>query len=196
MVDKLFDWIEKRTMHVILVPLVVVVLWTAIVALWQAFQTGPWKLAYEFNGQIGDFLGGVMNPIVAFLALLWLRRGVLEQKEELRATKEALRDSAVAQDRQVRLSAITALVQVEIGLADEHMRRISRLDSEIAAIPPKTEREIIKEMNGSVSPSTMKRAKLEATRDSESAQLNDIRMRQYRYAEQLQELTLAYTNTP
>lgn len=41
-------------------------------------------------GTFGDFLGGLLNPIIAFLALVWLRESVRLQKEELSGAKEIL----------------------------------------------------------------------------------------------------------
>jgi hypothetical protein len=70
-------------------------------------------------GTLGDFFGGLINPIVAALALYWLTRSVRIQKEELNETREALQASASAQVRQVQLAALSALsnsVTAEINL--------------------------------------------------------------------------------
>ena len=68
-------------------------------------------------GQFGDFIGGVLNPLVAYSAFYWLTRSVRLQKEELLETRKALEDSSAAQIKQatyaqvsVRLSALTALI--------------------------------------------------------------------------------------
>jgi len=45
-------------------------------------------------GAFGDFVGGLLNPVVAFLALFWLTRSIAIQREELRDTKRALSDQA------------------------------------------------------------------------------------------------------
>ncbi len=60
-------------------------------------------------GTLGDFFGGLLNPLIASLALYWLTRSVRIQKEELNETRLALRDAASAQQAQVRLAALTAL---------------------------------------------------------------------------------------
>lgn len=65
---------------------------------------------FDANGQIGDFVGGLLNPVIALLALIWVRRGVQSQEKELLDSKEALRVSAEAQKKQVRIAAITALL--------------------------------------------------------------------------------------
>lgn len=51
-------------------------------------------------GEIGDFLGGVLNPIVALLALLALLRSIRIQRDELRDTRETLADQGKIQDRE------------------------------------------------------------------------------------------------
>jgi hypothetical protein len=56
-------------------------------------------------GAFGDYIGGVLNPIVALMALYWLTRSVRLQKEELAATRAELREAAYAQTRQVKISA-------------------------------------------------------------------------------------------
>jgi hypothetical protein len=68
-------------------------------------------------GQFGDFIGGVLNPLVAYAAFYWLTRTVRLQKEELLETRQALAESAEAQAKQasyaqvsVRVSALTALI--------------------------------------------------------------------------------------
>lgn len=66
-------------------------------------------------GQAGDFMGGLLNPLVAYTALIWLASSVEIQRTELVESRRALRDaaaaqsaSAIAQAAQVRLAALTA----------------------------------------------------------------------------------------
>lgn len=67
-------------------------------------------------GQFGDFLGGLLNPIVAYAAFYWLSRSVRLQKEELHETRVALAEASEAQTEQaeharvsVRLNALSTL---------------------------------------------------------------------------------------
>jgi hypothetical protein len=46
-------------------------------------------------GSFGDFVGGLLNPIVAFLALFWLTRSIQIQRTELRETRLALDEQSV-----------------------------------------------------------------------------------------------------
>lgn len=50
-------------------------------------------------GQFGDFVGGILNPLIAFSALFWLTRSVKLQKTELKETRKALEESAASQAR-------------------------------------------------------------------------------------------------
>lgn len=68
-------------------------------------------------GQFGDFIGGLLNPLVAFAAFYWLTQSVKLQKTELEATRAELKKTALAQDQQaqattqsVRIAAMTALL--------------------------------------------------------------------------------------
>ena len=68
-------------------------------------------------GQLGDYVGGIANPLIAFLALYWLTQSVLLQRKELQETKDALKESAKAQvkqeehaQRSVRVSALGAIL--------------------------------------------------------------------------------------
>lgn len=75
-----------------------------------AYMTGSHILTFEVNAQIGDFIGGILNPVIALIALLWLVKGVRIQQRELQETKLALQASERHQSAQVRISAITALI--------------------------------------------------------------------------------------
>ena len=49
-------------------------------------------------GTIGDYFGGLINPLTSLIALYFLIKAYLSQKEELSATKIALEDSAKHQE--------------------------------------------------------------------------------------------------
>lgn len=90
-------------------------------------------------GQLGDYVGGVLNPLIAFLAFYWLTKSVLLQRQELQETKDALKASAESQRQQeqhamrsVRVNALTALVVSYNSDVDSLRSEISRLNS----IPP------------------------------------------------------------
>lgn len=53
-------------------------------------------------GSLGDFFGGILNPIFSFLAFLALLTTIILQASELKATRKELRKSAKAQKKQSR----------------------------------------------------------------------------------------------
>jgi len=61
-------------------------------------------------GTFGDFVGGVLNPVVALFAFFWLSKSVLIQKLELSETKRALQDSSKEQAKQAKLMYSTTLL--------------------------------------------------------------------------------------
>jgi hypothetical protein len=72
-------------------------------------------------GQFGDFMGGILNPLVAYSAFYWLTRSVLLQKEELLETRRALEASAAAQikhaeaaEQSLKVAAYTALLNSSV----------------------------------------------------------------------------------
>ena len=71
----------------------------------------------ETWGQLGDYVGGLLNPVVAYFAFYWLTKSVALQKEELAETRRALVETAQSQAEQaisastsVRVAALTALI--------------------------------------------------------------------------------------
>lgn len=67
-------------------------------------DTGTW-------GAFGDFLGGLLNPLVAACALYWLTMSVRLQKTELSDTRKALVASQVAQEKQARIALLSARIE-------------------------------------------------------------------------------------
>ncbi|MGX9416571.1 putative phage abortive infection protein [Vibrio sp. WJH972] len=53
-------------------------------------------------GAFGDFVGGILNPVIAFLAFYWLTRSVLIQKKELSETQKVLAQTEIATAAQAR----------------------------------------------------------------------------------------------
>lgn len=68
-------------------------------------------------GQFGDFVGGVLNPICAYMAFVWLVRSYALQKTELVETRSALERGQAAQ----MLQAKTAYAAARIETVNIHM---------------------------------------------------------------------------
>ncbi|QHE86507.1 hypothetical protein [Hydrogenophaga sp. BPS33] len=71
-------------------------------------------------GSFGDYVGGLLNPIVALAALGLLAYSVRIQRQELAATRKALRDQADHSRDMVRLNAMVTVI-------DAHERQIAQL---------------------------------------------------------------------
>ena len=105
-----------RRSHRIVVGVMVASLTAYMIWFW-GFNSKVLSNQSDAWGQFGDFMGGVLNPLVAYAAFFWLTRTVRLQKEELHETRKALADSAESQAKQasyaqisVRVSALTALI--------------------------------------------------------------------------------------
>lgn len=62
-------------------------------------------------GQLGDYIGGVLNPILAFGAFYWLATSVHLQQAELAETRDALEESRDAQRHQADTNLLASQVQ-------------------------------------------------------------------------------------
>lgn len=58
------------------------------------------SLDSSFWGTFGDFVGGILNPVIALLAFYWLTMSVLIQKTELSATQNILAETESVQREQ------------------------------------------------------------------------------------------------
>ncbi|MFC3359026.1 hypothetical protein ACFSKY_13560 [Azotobacter chroococcum] len=62
-------------------------------------------------GTFGDFVGGLINPLIAYFAFYWLTQSVLIQKTELSETKDALIAAQLAQQEQASTALKAAALQ-------------------------------------------------------------------------------------
>ena len=62
-------------------------------------------------GSFGDFVGGLLNPLIAYSAFYWLTVSVIVQKQELAETKKALIDSSLAQQEQVEATRLNTKIE-------------------------------------------------------------------------------------
>ncbi len=73
-------------------------------------------------GTFGDFIGGILNPLIAFLAFYWLTRSVIIQKTELAATQKVLAETEKATKEQ-------AITQEKKRFEDTFHSLLSQLNS-------------------------------------------------------------------
>ncbi|WP_152035021.1 hypothetical protein [Pseudomonas ovata] len=72
-------------------------------------------------GTLGDYFGGLLNPLASLMALYFLIKTYLSQKEELAATKNALQESARQQGISASAQENLAILQEKSLVASEKL---------------------------------------------------------------------------
>ncbi|WP_286265953.1 hypothetical protein [Thalassotalea atypica] len=100
------------------------------------FQFGQYGLSSEQDvwGAFGDYIGGILNPIIASLALIYLIKTYATQKEELTETKKALTSSAESHQEQTEQQTLANILQKKANELEERNQRINLLQAEISCI--------------------------------------------------------------
>lgn len=78
-------------------------------------------------GTFGDYIGGILNPIIAGFAFYLIAKSYNLQKKELEETRKLLRISTDAQEKQVKVAALTALINL-------NFTKINMLDNQINSL--------------------------------------------------------------
>ena len=73
---------------------------TGYISWFLFYNNAPLSVKSSDWGAFGDFVGGILNPLVAFSAFYWLTVSVVIQKEELSKTTYALIEASNAQKEQ------------------------------------------------------------------------------------------------
>jgi len=80
------------------------------------FHSFPWSQNPSDWGTIGDYFGGILNPLVSAMALFFLIKAYITQKEELRETRRVLEETEKSNkklsDSQEKLVAIQYLMSI------------------------------------------------------------------------------------
>jgi hypothetical protein len=93
--------------------------WVGAFALMVVFSYFQWfkselQLPLSENpavwGAFGDYVGGILNPVCAYMAFLWLVRSYALQKTELVETRDALQLTQAAQQRQADVAYAAARI--------------------------------------------------------------------------------------
>lgn len=110
----------------------------ALLVVFTYFHWFKYKLNFQLSkdpavwGQFGDFVGGVLNPVCAYMAFLWLVRSYALQKTELAETRDALEGTRIAQQRQVEISLAAARIETANIRLSILSRRLSDMRTELA----------------------------------------------------------------
>lgn len=79
-------------------------------------------------GTFGDFIGGILNPVVALCALYWLTRSIEIQQQELSETKNELAETRKLIDAQVTTAAKQRFEDTFFALLDQHNAALKKLN--------------------------------------------------------------------
>lgn len=71
-----------------------------LLAYTAAFIKNGWSKSPEAWGQLGDYIGGLLNPLIAFFALLGLVKSVTIQRRTLQSTTDGLHAQLAVQRKQ------------------------------------------------------------------------------------------------
>ena len=81
-------------------------------------------------GTFGDYLGGTLNPIISFLALIGLLYTIHQQSQEMQATREELKQAAEQQHRQADIFNLQQFESTFFSLLEQHNKVVERIEVE------------------------------------------------------------------
>lgn len=97
-------------------------------------QGGSLADSPDIWGQFGDYIGGLLNPLLAFLAFYWLTQSVLLQKEQLLEAREALEKGREEQKNQAKITSRSFELDALNSLILFYNNDIARLEAEVADV--------------------------------------------------------------
>jgi len=81
-------------------------------------------------GTFGDYLGGTLNPIISFLALIGLLYTIHQQAQEMQATRDELERTAEQQSRQSEIFNLQQFESTFFSLLEQHNKVVERIKVE------------------------------------------------------------------
>ena len=133
--------IDVRSSHRIVNAVAIAVVASYVVWFWMFNRYGPSHDSQTW-AHFGDYIGGLLGPLVAYFAFYWLTRSVSLQKQELADTRAALQDSSASQERQansaqvsVRVAALSALINSIMGEVQIQRMQIQFILDQAASHP-------------------------------------------------------------
>lgn len=85
------------------------------------------KEEIQYWGQLGDFFGGILNPLLSFMALMAVLYTVRLQREELRQAREETRLANKIQDKQTEIFERQNFEALLFRLLDVHVKITEKL---------------------------------------------------------------------
>lgn len=91
------------------------------------FKTFPIANDSATWGTFGDYLGGTLNPIISFLALIGLLYTIHQQAQEMQATRDELERTAEQQSRQSEIFNLQQFESTFFSLLEQHNKIVETL---------------------------------------------------------------------
>lgn len=91
-------------------------------------------------GTFGDYLGGTLNPIISFLALIGLLYTIHQQAQEMKATRDELERTAEQQSRQSEIFNLQQFESTFFSLLEQHNKIIEKVETDLNKINGDIER--------------------------------------------------------
>lgn len=145
-------WIKKFWKPLLSLLVVVTTLVVAIFSYVSVFNGSLSKNSNDW-GAFGSYLSGTAGVVIALFAVIWLIYSVSIQKEEIEKLKIELNKSAIEQEQQTEISALTALIssygtsaqvtQLKLNGCNDGTNHISNNES-ITSIKTQLEHELAK----------------------------------------------------
>jgi hypothetical protein len=139
MIKKLINRLCEDTTSSMLLGGAGVLLVLLLVAVFWHFQFGgnlPWleikhPESAQYWGQIGDFFGGILNPLLSFLALIAVSLSLRSQTAELKSAREEAAKSLNAQNVQTKVYERQSFESVFFGLLELHSKNMESMRRKI-----------------------------------------------------------------
>lgn len=97
---KISEFIRRNIWIILALIILIAVISIIIVSLFYiSYFNGGISIEHERWGTLGDFVGGILNPILSFLALIALLVTIILQSSELESTREELKLTRVIHEK-------------------------------------------------------------------------------------------------
>lgn len=136
----------NTTIFVVVLLIVVIVVVICYFINFNYHMFGHWREIFNINnlsketgdwGTFGDYVGGILNPIIAAFAFYLIAKTYNLQKKELEATRQLLKGSMDAQNKQIELSVLSTLL-------NSTLMKVGNLNADIISLHDKLDEYKIK----------------------------------------------------
>ncbi|MFK5664413.1 putative phage abortive infection protein [Pseudomonas shirazica] len=133
-------WMKENYIYLLgLLALLATLIVVAVVVLHFQFGIDLWWVGVrnfetaQYWGQLGDFVGGILNPLLSFCALVAVLYNLSLQREELALARKDARDAQEIQQKQSAIFERQNFESVFFQLLDVHSRLSSNMSIKLPA---------------------------------------------------------------